>query len=116
MCEFYTVVVGLRVVSDEGNVVYLGGSLDDCEFSLVLVAADAPLYHHASFELSDAVTLSTVETALASKGIIAKMVDVPWKQSIYLRDPDGLLSEWFVRREAPRRPRVHGGLTLADVA
>jgi catechol 2,3-dioxygenase len=116
MCEFYTVVAGLRVVSDQGDVVYLGGSLDDYDFSLVLVSADAPLYHHASFELSDAVTLSTVETALASKGVpITKTVDVPWKQSIYLRDPDGLLSEWFVRRDAPRHPRVHGGHALADV-
>jgi catechol 2,3-dioxygenase len=116
MCEFYTVIGGLRVVSDEGGVVYLGGSLDDYEFSLVLVAGDASQYHHASFELSGEAVLSAAEIALASKGIpIAKRVDAPWKRSIYLRDPDGLMTEWFVRRAAPRNLREHAGQALIDV-
>jgi catechol 2,3-dioxygenase len=116
MCDFYTVIGGLRVVSDEGGVVYLGGSLDDYEFSLVLVAGDEPLYHHASFELSGEAMLSAAETALASRGIpIAKRVDVPWKRSIYLRDPDGLMTEWYVRRATPRNLREHAGHALADV-
>jgi catechol 2,3-dioxygenase len=116
MREFYTVIGGLRVVSDQGGVIYLGASLDSYEFCLALVSGDAPLYHHAGFELSDEATMSTVEAALASKGIpIAKTVDVPWKRSIYLRDPDGLRSEWYVRRKEPRRPRADSRHELADV-
>jgi catechol 2,3-dioxygenase len=116
MLEFYTAIAGLRVASDEGSVVYLAASLENYEFSLVLVSGDAPLYHHASFELADEAALSTGEASLASRGIpIAKTVDVPWKRSIYLRDPDGLRSEWFVRRAAPRHPQAHGDYELADV-
>ena len=38
---------------------------------------------------------------LKANGIaIDRMVDLPWKSAFFLRDPDGLLSEYYVRRGA----------------
>ena len=34
-------------------------------------------------------------------------LDLPWKRSLFLRDPDGIVSEWFVQRPSSRN--------LADV-
>ena len=114
MREFYMTIAGLRIVAEGGGVVYLAGSLQNYEFCLVLVEGDGPSFRHASFELSDATTLSSVETALATRGIaVAKRVEVPWKRSIFLTDPDGLLSEWFVRLPAVRQPHAVGGHALA---
>ncbi|MDB6000694.1 MAG: dioxygenase [Rhizobacter sp.] len=115
LVEFYTTVGGLKVVERTGDVVFLGGSMSAYPFNLVLVRADAPAYHHASFELADEAALQAAKTALAERGVtVEKTVDLPWKASIFLKDPDGLASEWYVRRNAPRDLNARGSVDLAD--
>ncbi len=115
LLHFYTVVGGLKVVAEEGDVIYLGGSLGGYAHSLVLVQGDAPAYCHASFELEGERALEDAMQALAARGIeVETTVDLPWKRSLFMRDPDGLRSEWQVRRSGRRDLASRGSIALAD--
>lgn len=117
MTRFYTEVGGLQVVARDAGVVYLGASLGQYAHHLVLVPAAAASYHHASFELADEAVLEASIRGLRAQGnAIAREVDLPWKRSIFLRDPDGLYSEWYVKREAPRALASRDQVALADAA
>lgn len=112
--DFYTRIGGLRVVAEEGGVCYLGGSLPGYACNLVLVAADGPRYHHASFELADEAELEASLERLRAAGVaVDGETDLPWKRSLFLRDPDGMLSEWYVRRPGRRNLATRGSLSLA---
>ncbi|MCB5362966.1 VOC family protein [Pusillimonas sp. CC-YST705] len=114
MVEFYTTIAGLRVVAREAGVVYLVAGMDDYDYNLVLVSADDAAYHHASFQLKDEAALERAKRVLPSSGVtIEQETRLPWKHSIFLRDPDGLLSEWYVPGTAPRDLAARGGLPLA---
>ena len=103
MRAFYTGVGGMDVVLDAGRAVYLKASHDAYAFSLVLVEADAPCYHHVSFELADEATLAQALAGLRDRGIaVERETDLPWKRSFFLIDPDGQRSEWYVARPGAR--------------
>lgn len=114
MLRFYTTVAGLTVRHRTGGAVYLGGQLDAYPYNLVLVSGDAPCYHHAGFELADEAALERSLARLAERGIAPeRVVELDWKRSFFLRDPDGQLSEWYVSRgAAPDAARV-GEVPLA---
>lgn len=117
MTRFYTSIGGLHVVATEEGAVYLGANLPQYEHHLVLVEADRPSYHHASFQLADDAALDAAIVRLLSSGVaIDRSVDLPWKRSIFLRDPDGLLSEWYVKRPTARTLTERGDVALADAA
>ncbi|MBI1732442.1 MAG: VOC family protein [Gammaproteobacteria bacterium] len=112
--DFYTRISGLRVVTEEEGACFLGGSLSGYPYNLVLVPADKPGYHHVSFELKDEAELEKSLRRLHTAGVkVEGETDLPWKRSLFLRDPDGLLSEWYVRRAAPRTLAARGALSLA---
>ncbi len=114
MVEFYTTIGGLHVVAREEGVVYLGADMDVYDYNLVLVAAQAPAYHHASFEMKDLETLEKAKAGLAGIGVsIERETQLPWKHSVFLRDPDGLLSEWYVEQPGKRDLSARGDLPLA---
>jgi catechol 2,3-dioxygenase len=111
--EFYTRIGGLRIVSTEDGACFLAGSLSAYPYNLVLVAAEKPGYHHVSFELADEADLEASLQRLRSAGIaVDGEADLPWKRSLFLRDPDGMLSEWYVRRAGRRRLAARGDLPL----
>uniref|UniRef100_UPI000D3D9D17 VOC family protein n=1 Tax=unclassified Variovorax TaxID=663243 RepID=UPI000D3D9D17 len=115
MTRFYTEVGGLRVVGRDEGAVYLGASLAGYAHHLVLVPASAPRYHHAGFELADEAALDAAIDGLKARGVpIARHIELPWKRAILLRDPDGLCSEWYVTRPAPRRLAERGEVDLAE--
>ncbi len=118
MERFYTHIGGLRVVARREGVVYLGGSqASQYEHNLVLVPDDAASYDHASFQLDSEATLDKAIAGLRQQGVsIAREVSLPWKRSIFLVDPDGLGSEWYVRRDAPIDLAVRGDVALSDAA
>jgi catechol 2,3-dioxygenase len=117
MVDFYTSVAGLRIVSQEGGVVYLGATLAEYQHNLVLIPTGASSYHHASFQLKDDATLNQAIEGLKAVDVrIEQVVDLPWKRAITLRDPDGLLSEWYVQRDAPRRLSERGTVDMAHAA
>lgn len=114
LVDFYTRVGGLKVVSEEGGVIYLAADLDAYEYNLVLVPHSHAAYHHASFQLKDEAALESAKAALAQKGIaLVNEIDLPWKRSIFLKDPDGMLSEWYVVGKGSRRLEARGNVDLA---
>jgi catechol 2,3-dioxygenase len=51
---------------------------------------------------------------LAKAGVkIAREISLPWKHSVFLQDPDGMLSEWYVAKEGKRDLSMRGDLALA---
>jgi catechol 2,3-dioxygenase len=113
LVDFYTTIAGLREVSREEGVSYLGGSLDGYDYNLVLVPGPAAAYGHASFELADEAALDGAVAALAAAGVtVAAEVALPWKRSIFLCDPDGLESEWSVPRTGARDLARRGDIDL----
>ena len=114
---FYTRIAGLDVVAREHGIVYLGGTLEAYPYNLVLVPGDSAAYGHAVFEVADEAALETACEALRDARVaIDETVDLPWKRSIFLTDPDGLASEWCVRRDAPRALDARGTVSLLRAA
>jgi catechol 2,3-dioxygenase len=105
MLAFYCQVGGLSLVAVQGEVAYLAAGLHSYPFNLVLVRGAAPAYHHVSFELANEAQYDAAIAALAECGITPeRTIDLPWKRSIFLRDPDGQRSEWYVGRNRARSP------------
>lgn len=114
LVDFYTRVGGLRTVAEEAGVAYLAGAHPDYAHHLVLVAGDTAAYGHVAFELADEAALEAALRALAARGRAPeRSVDLPWKRSFFLRDPDGLASEWYVSRPGARRLDARGDVPLA---
>ncbi len=107
LARFYREVGGLEEVHRSEGVVFLRGSLSGYAYHLVLCrkdAGDKRRYHHVSFELESERALLDAERELHRRGVDPEqVVDSELKRSFFLRDPDGLLSEYYVRR-APGFP------------
>lgn len=113
LLNFYQRVAGLRVAARHDGVVYLGGSHASYPYNLVIVRGDAPAYHHVAFEMEDDTQLDAAIAGLAQRGTRPeRTVDLPWKRSIFLVDPDGQLSEWYVRR-GPKPDPAQAQIPLA---
>lgn len=115
--KFYTTVGGLTVTSrqeDGGReVIYLASSLPTYAHNLVIIAGDEPRFGNASFELKSEDKLQESLEKLKSNGVpVAYEADLPWKAAFFLRDPDGLLSEYYVRRGAKIDVRARGKVPL----
>jgi catechol 2,3-dioxygenase len=107
MIDFYTTVGGLRIVSQTKNATYLKCSLDTYDFGLVVISGPNSQYRYVSFELESEDSLKQSLHTLKTNNVpVEKIVDLPWKRSLFLRDPDGLLSEWYVSRPSPRKPET----------
>jgi catechol 2,3-dioxygenase len=117
LVEFHTSVGGLEEVGRGEDVVYLRASLSGYPYHLAICTEQSGSsgYHHVSFELESVDAVESAEKALADRGISPELVvDNDTKRSFYLRDPDGLLSEYYVRRsqaipdssDAPPRMRA----------
>ncbi len=114
LVDFYERVGGLDVVAREGDAVYLRGALTQYPYNLVIVKAEQPAYHHVAFELASEQELTEAHDKLKQSGAtIIGQTDLPWKRSIFLRDPDGLQSEWYVRRDGKRDLTARGDTPLA---
>jgi catechol 2,3-dioxygenase len=113
LARFYREVGGLAEVHRDDGIVYLRGSLDRYPYNLVLCrkeAGEERRYHHVSFELESEEALDAAERALGRLGIEpAHVVDSEIKRSFFLEDPDGMLSEYYVRRASgfPDLAKLH---------
>jgi len=114
MTDFYTRIAGLTIVRRTNDTVHLRPALENYSHALVLVKAEAPSFHHASFELASQQALEAAMTSLQEKGQrIAMDIDLPWKRSFMLEDVDGLHTEWYVSRPAPIELADRGAVPLA---
>jgi catechol 2,3-dioxygenase len=103
LMDFYSRVGGLSLVAEDNGAVYLGGTHSGYQYHLVLLESSAPAYGYVAFELANEIALEVAAQDLKHGGIqIEYAVDLPWKRSFFLRDPDGLMSEWYVRRDGRR--------------
>lgn len=111
LVDFYTSVGGLEEVRRGKGVVYLRASLPQYAYHLAICEKDSAAgggYHHVSFELESVEAVEAAERALSDRGIAPELsVDDAAKRSFYLRDPDGLLSEYYFRR-SPDFPDLSG--------
>ena len=101
--DFYTRVTGLAVVNEieahGRQIVYLRAGLFEVSHHLVLIQADKASYGRACFELRSEEAFADARTKLIAMGArIVADLDLPWKGSFFLADPDGMLSEYYVRR------------------
>ncbi|XOT94171.1 VOC family protein, partial [Alcaligenes pakistanensis] len=100
---FYTEVGGLDVVYQDEHVVYLRAGLANYDYSLVLVRDAEASFSHGSFELASLQDLEQTLERLKARNITPiHDVNLPWKRSFFLRDPDGLLSEWYITLDGDR--------------
>ena len=102
LVNFYQSVGGLEEVGRSEGLVYLRASLSDYPYHLAICAdanGSGGGYHHVSFELESVDAVDSAEKRLVDRGVAPEMsIDNDFKRSFYLRDPDGLLSEYYARR------------------
>ena len=86
-----------------GHVTVLGGSLSGRDRALLPAAEGRPAgMHHVGFRVFDEDELEEAETRLRAEGIEPELkVDQPTKRSLFLKDPDGIRLEFYVKRPAP---------------
>jgi len=104
MVDFFGSVAGLEVAhrTPDGAVVSFAGpkASHGVDISLVKQSGDASV-HHYSYEVADEAELDRAEAALAGGDVaIEKKLDHATKRSIFVRDPDNMLCEFFVPRTA----------------
>lgn len=101
--KFYTEVCGFDVVdrSADGRAVRLGSSASDHVATLVC-NGEAPRMHRASFLLHDQDDVATTVEALAKLRIpVERTAAYDHKEALFLRDPNGLLLEFYKPTGAP---------------
>jgi catechol 2,3-dioxygenase len=117
--RFYTEIAGLKIVRrlDDGAGAYLAGSA--ARHDLVLLAkrdALAPGLHHIAFEVWPEDDLGAATQALKGLGVpVALELDLPYKRSLFVCDPDGIRLEFYQHRAQPAPSGVRGE-ALADAA
>ena len=102
MVDFFAEVAGLNVAhrTADGTIVSFAGPKANhgIDISLVKQSGDAAV-HHYSYEVADEAELDRAEAALSDAKIaIEKKLDHATKRSIFVRDPDDMLCEFFVPR------------------
>jgi catechol 2,3-dioxygenase len=104
MFGHYTKIVGLHplVGSLDDSYVVLGGRLG--EETLTLFRSEgrrAPGLHHFGMELADEAELTAAKARLAARGLKPEFeVDHGTRRSLYLRDPNNQLIQFFVNRRS----------------
>jgi catechol 2,3-dioxygenase len=101
MADYYRQIGGMTSVwsAKNGAAVCLRASLNEFRYNIAVVRAEAPSYHHVSFELANPDQVDAAEKALGKVGIvIEKSIDHASKRSIFLIDPDDMRIEFYARR------------------
>jgi catechol 2,3-dioxygenase len=104
--DFYTEVAGLDVAyaAPDNSVYYLAGSAAVTDVVLFKAGPGRLAgMHHGAFECSVDEDMGLAEAELARRGIpVAASIDNANKRSVFVRDPDGMLLEFYVRRSTAR--------------
>ncbi|GAA1790244.1 VOC family protein [Actinomadura chokoriensis] len=101
--DFYADIVGLTLVAGsaaDGYAVF-AGTVGSWDLGLFQVGEDAttPRMHHFGFELSSPIELETVMERLRAAGArVEGQIVHATKQSVCVRDPDGILFEFYFQQ------------------
>lgn len=101
LAEFYRRAAGLVTVWQDasGKIACLKGTHPNYAQNIALCEADCAGYHHIAFKLADADAVGLAEALLKKRGIEpVKSLDLSSKRSLFLRDPDGFLVEFYAPR------------------
>jgi catechol 2,3-dioxygenase len=105
LLRFYTEVAGLEITysPSDGSFAVLSGTLSGRDLTILpATEGRSPGMHHVGFELFDERELLKAEERLKSEGISPEtVVDHPTKRAVFLKDPDGILLEFYVDRPMP---------------
>jgi len=112
LTEFYCTVGGLHVVgaSAMGEIVLLASSHAGYPICLALCKGETPAFHHSAFEIESESALDAAAEELSRRGVeVVATTDLRWKRSLFLQDPDGILTEYYVARgESRNLDELHG--------
>lgn len=117
--RFYTDVAGLTVARQigDGAGVYLAGSA--ARHDIVLLAPRdglEPGLHHCAFEVWPDDDLDQAVRDLEALGVPVELtLDLPYKKSVFITDPDGIRFEFYQHR-GDAQPSGVSGSELADAA
>jgi len=102
MVRYYEDVIGLHEIERAPNdsSVVLGGAIGERSLTLVQASEGEPTgLHHFSFEMANESELDQAEVEMKKKGIQAeKRIDNATRLSIFVRDPDNFLVEFYADR------------------
>lgn len=97
MVDFYTRVVGLRPLLEGSDFTVLGGSLGQPDLSLFAAGSERPAgLHHVSVELPDKHELDASLLKMREQSLDpVTELDTVHKQGVYLKDPNGVLLQFY---------------------
>lgn len=106
--DFYSEIVGLTLVSGsvESGYAIFAGTVGSWDLGLFQAGTEVstPRMHHFGFELRDQPELDTVLERLRQAGAqVEGQVVHPTKQSVFVRDPDGILFEFYFQQSQDPR-------------
>jgi len=96
-------VVGLDVLVQGRTFAILGGSLGERSLSLFQSRLGQPVgFHHAGFQLASDAELDSSLVRAKTVGVeVEVVIDSPVRRAALLRDPDGILLQFYVDRDQP---------------
>ncbi len=105
LLDFYVDVAGLERVGGSAGAHVLRGSHRGYDRHLVIVPVPpggTPGLHHFALEAPGAGAVEAAARGLAERGVtVERQIDGDGKRSLFLRDPDGQMVEFFARAGAP---------------
>lgn len=112
MCAYYRDIAGLKPFwrNDRAGIAIFAGTHSLGDVTLLRVRGKQPIgMHHFGLEVQDEADLAAgAAKAAATKLEIVRQIDHPARRTVCLKDPDGLIIQFYVNRDF--RPD-----TLADV-
>lgn len=105
--KFYTNRIGLTVNAEGSHYVMLGGTCGENNITLIQSHSSLPFsFHHVGLELNNEKDLEQSLIKLTKQNIsIEAQIDHPLRRAVFLRDPDGILLQFFVDRVDYDDPR-----------
>jgi catechol 2,3-dioxygenase len=103
--DYYTKIVGLEALlgNAESPFAILGGTCGERNLSLFRATANRPpCLHHVGIEALDDASLDASVRDMRARGLepVAE-VDHFTRRSVFVRDPDGILLQFFIDRGTP---------------
>jgi catechol 2,3-dioxygenase len=118
LVDYYTNFVGLHEAfrASNNSYVIMSGTVPGRDLTLFQATEGQTVgLHHIAFEMANEKELDDAEARMEERGMQAELkLDHATKRAVFIKDPDGLLVEFFVERDAPlsKLDELEPGLAL----